>query len=423
MVRRRISEAQRWQIIGMRSSGLSYKAIGRQMGHHYTVVSRLVRKHIQTNNVKDLPRSGRPLVKPQREDRVLQRLVRRMPFATSPVLKREWLPHRQLSTRTLRNRLKSAGLKSRRVERRPMLTDRHQQLRLVWCLARRARSCDDVAIIGAGIAGTYAGWRLRNLNKQITVYEYSNRVGGRCYTMKFPDIPHINVELGAMRFTATCSGASADTTIHVRGAHLRYKDLGDTSTLTNYFRMSRNQEMFTNYTDVLTTNVPEDAKRFQIKDDDGLQMYKQSINSLYHKFLSSEAQNYIRDTASFISLGLSASAKIIRAVNRLSLESLNWKGLHQPHIREYITKAVKDVSAGKFFLAYNSPWWRRSPVYSKYAISDTPLKQTYDFGTSKANPTKSLLLPMYNDGNIPYWNELIEREHGNINNNDVVFSV
>ncbi|CAG2223696.1 IL4I1 [Mytilus edulis] len=327
------------------------------------------------------------------------------------------------------------------------------------------KSCDDVAIIGAGIAGTYAGWRLRNLNKQITVYEYSNRVGGRCYTVKFPDIPDINVELGAMGFTATSHklrydtmrelglsvqkfvlgvAASEDTTVHVRGVHLRYKDLWGTSTLTNYFRMNENQEMFKNYTDVLTTTVPEDAKRFQIKDVDGLQMYKQS----------SEAQNYIKDTASFLNKGVSASAKVITsppsheenevltvttgfssipeklleeflrasrrhniklnhhlkankkmrngyynlyfertitrngrtsiiknkplikkcakkiilAVNRLSLERLNWKGLHQPNIREYITKAVKDVSAGKLFLVYNFPWWRNSPVYSKYAI-------------------------------------------------------
>ncbi|CAC5376877.1 unnamed protein product [Mytilus coruscus] len=110
-----------------------------------------------------------------------------------------------------------------------------------------SKSCDDVAIIGAGIAGTYAGWRLRKLHKKITVYEYSNRVGGRCYTTKFPDIPDINVELGAMRFTAKSkkllygtirelglpiqkfvlgAGASGDTTVHVRGVHLRYKDLG-----------------------------------------------------------------------------------------------------------------------------------------------------------------------------------------------------
>jgi IS30 family transposase len=134
MVRRRISEAQRWQIIGMHTTGISFKAIGRQMGYHYTVVSRLVRKHKQTNNVKDLPRSR---VTSDRDDWALQRLVRRMPFATSPVLKQHWLPNRRLSTRTVKNRLKSAGLKSRRVIKRPLLADRHRRTRLAWCLARR----------------------------------------------------------------------------------------------------------------------------------------------------------------------------------------------------------------------------------------------------------------------------------------------
>jgi IS30 family transposase len=87
MVRRRISEAQRWQIIGMHTTGMSFKAIGRQMGYHYTVVSRLVRKHTQTNIVKDLPRSSRPRVTYDGNERALQRLVRRMSFAASPVLK------------------------------------------------------------------------------------------------------------------------------------------------------------------------------------------------------------------------------------------------------------------------------------------------------------------------------------------------
>jgi hypothetical protein len=107
------------------------------MGYHYTVVRRLERKHTQTNNVKDLPRSGRPRVKSDRDDRTLQHLVRRMPFTTSPVLKQQWLPNRRLSTRTVRNRLKSAGLKSRRVIKRPLLADRHRRTRLAWCLARR----------------------------------------------------------------------------------------------------------------------------------------------------------------------------------------------------------------------------------------------------------------------------------------------
>ena len=61
-------------------------------------------------------------------------------------------------------------------------------------------TCDDIAIIGAGVAGTYTAWRLRNQGKKITVYEYSDRIGGRCYTVKFPGIPDVNKEMGAMRF-------------------------------------------------------------------------------------------------------------------------------------------------------------------------------------------------------------------------------
>jgi hypothetical protein len=67
----------------------------------------------------------------------IARLVRRIPFATSPVLKQHWLPNRRLSTRTVRNRLKSAGLKSRRVIKRPLLADQHRRSRLAWCAARR----------------------------------------------------------------------------------------------------------------------------------------------------------------------------------------------------------------------------------------------------------------------------------------------
>ena len=83
----RISEAQRWQTIGMHTTGMSFNAIGRQMGYYYSLVSRMVRKHTQTNNVKNLPRSGRPRVTSDRDDRTLQRLIRQMQFVTSPVLK------------------------------------------------------------------------------------------------------------------------------------------------------------------------------------------------------------------------------------------------------------------------------------------------------------------------------------------------
>jgi hypothetical protein len=89
-----------------------------------------VRKHTQTNNVKNLPRSGRPRVTSHRNDRALQRLVRRIPFATSPVLKQHWLPNRRLSTKAVRNQRDLSQGES-------LLADRHRRTRLTWCLARR----------------------------------------------------------------------------------------------------------------------------------------------------------------------------------------------------------------------------------------------------------------------------------------------
>jgi hypothetical protein len=52
IAQRRISEAQIWLTIGMRPIWISFKAIGRQMGYYYIIVSWLVRKHTQINTTK-----------------------------------------------------------------------------------------------------------------------------------------------------------------------------------------------------------------------------------------------------------------------------------------------------------------------------------------------------------------------------------
>jgi hypothetical protein len=88
---------------------------------------------------------GRPRVTSDRDDRALQRLVRPMPFATSPVLKQHWLPNRRLSTRTVRNHLKSAELKSRRFIKRPLLVDRHRRTRLVMVFSTTWLESKDMA--------------------------------------------------------------------------------------------------------------------------------------------------------------------------------------------------------------------------------------------------------------------------------------
>jgi hypothetical protein len=89
-----------------------------------------INKHRLTNDVKDRSRSGRPRIISRREDNALGRLVRRNPFANSTVLKRQWLPHRLLFAKTVRNRLKYVGYRSRRPVKRCLLTQAHKTFRL-----------------------------------------------------------------------------------------------------------------------------------------------------------------------------------------------------------------------------------------------------------------------------------------------------
>lgn len=60
----------------------------------------------------------------------------------------------------------------------------------------------DYAIIGAGISGVFSAWRLKAAypDKNIALFEYSNRVGGRLLTVQLPEMPNVNAELGGMRY-------------------------------------------------------------------------------------------------------------------------------------------------------------------------------------------------------------------------------
>ena len=71
----------------------------------------------------------------------------------------------------------------------------------------------DVAIVGAGVSGLYSGWRLLSghFEKQvgrhadhldIGIFEMSNRIGGRLFSIKLPGMPNVISELGAKRFMA-----------------------------------------------------------------------------------------------------------------------------------------------------------------------------------------------------------------------------
>jgi monoamine oxidase len=59
----------------------------------------------------------------------------------------------------------------------------------------------DIAIVGGGISGVYAAWRLKRTfpKLKIVLFEGSGRIGGRLLSVRPPGIPEMVAELGGMR--------------------------------------------------------------------------------------------------------------------------------------------------------------------------------------------------------------------------------
>ncbi|WP_296710337.1 FAD-dependent oxidoreductase [Rhodoblastus sp.] len=70
----------------------------------------------------------------------------------------------------------------------------------------------DVAIVGGGVAGVYAAWRIltggegtklwteSGKKPRVGLFEYSDRIGGRLLSMDLPGTQHRKIELGGMRY-------------------------------------------------------------------------------------------------------------------------------------------------------------------------------------------------------------------------------
>ncbi|XP_045196859.2 L-amino-acid oxidase-like isoform X2 [Mercenaria mercenaria] len=151
-------------------------------------------------------------------------------------------------------------------------------------------SCDDIAIVGAGISGSYAAWRLRDKGLKISMYEYSDRIGGRCFTVQLPDIPDVNIDMGAMRFIPSWHQL-LNKTIHELG--LEVEDLinapaGDGGTL--YYLRGKHMS----YSELPTKapyNIPENYRI----DYDTLRCW----DVFSGKYLDKETTNYIVDAAGY----------------------------------------------------------------------------------------------------------------------------
>jgi hypothetical protein len=75
----------------------------------------------------------------------------------------------------------------------------------------------DIAVVGGGVSGAYCAWRLQqeDAGTRIALFEYSDRIGGRLYTVTLPGLPHVKAEVGGMRYIPESHIMVADLVDHL----------------------------------------------------------------------------------------------------------------------------------------------------------------------------------------------------------------
>lgn len=125
----RVSEEKRWTIIFMhkRMKNTPYK-IAQSLKMNEQTVHNIIEKYKETGTVHDLPKSGR---KRKLSNKQVQQAVRKAKEGkTSPQIAREC--ETEVSPRTIRRRLREAGLFYGRVLKVEKLTKRHKELRVQY---------------------------------------------------------------------------------------------------------------------------------------------------------------------------------------------------------------------------------------------------------------------------------------------------
>ena len=141
MPRAYLSEIQKWQAIGCINGGQSICQTAREFNKSKSVISRPWNKYRQTGNVKIRTGRGPKCKTTARDDRNLVLLSLRNRFKPASKINSEFRAATgiRICDRTARNRLKAAGLKSRRPVVGVRMTAEHRRLRRAWATQHQAR--------------------------------------------------------------------------------------------------------------------------------------------------------------------------------------------------------------------------------------------------------------------------------------------
>ena len=116
-------------------AGVSQNEVSRRLGVHRNTISALWRRYQQSGNIRDRRRSGRPCATSLRQDTYIRVTHLRNRLQTAALTARSIPGLRNISPRTVRNRLRERNIRPQRPAIRPVLQRRYRVARLAWCRA------------------------------------------------------------------------------------------------------------------------------------------------------------------------------------------------------------------------------------------------------------------------------------------------
>ena len=219
----------------------------------------------------------------------------------------------------------------------------------------------DVAIVGGGVSGAYAGWRLVKSQKnfQVGVYEMSDRIGGRLLSVQMPGMPHVYAEFGGMGFcdsqaivsqlagelnlnVVPFSYGDLNNLLYLRDKHLRLQELAEPSKLPYNLRFNErgmdSQQLFEYAVKSVLPNEGNLPPDYFTSDEwkhvretwkvDGQYLYDISIWELLLKVLSNEAYSLCLDAGFYYSKLSNWNAAEAIAASISGRYQQEWKTIH-----------------------------------------------------------------------------------------------
>lgn len=189
----------------------------------------------------------------------------------------------------------------------------------------------DIAIVGGGVSGAYCAWRLqkeKGARAKIALFEYSDRIGGRLYTVTLPGLPHVKAEVGGMRFIpdehimvaslvnhlkiptkdfpmgAPPPVGSNCNLFYLRGKHLRLHELSDPEKVPYNLAWSERGLGPTNLQVQVMNNIYPNLGNLSLCDQMrikvfGKPLWKYGFWDLMYRVLSNEGYQFMKDAGGY----------------------------------------------------------------------------------------------------------------------------